>query len=122
MKSAERELTEIERKRQANETKDAANAPKNASEVNRLRIKELSKQIEDETRKLSLARAQVKKLKAQISGKPVSTSKEETVSSAPSKAKAASGEIAGAGKKAPGPARGSTSMPVPEDLYADLCR
>lgn len=132
MKSAERELIEIERKRQANENKEATAAAKNASEVTRQKIKEITKQIEEETKKLALARSQIKKLKSTSTTTKSATKEKADDSGAAttsSKGKAAAAAASadddageGEGKKSGGNSRGSTSTPLPESLYPELCR
>jgi hypothetical protein len=125
MRSAERELMEIERKRQLNESKDGASALKSSSDLARLRIKEVSKQLEDETRKLSLARAQIKKVKGQINPKEENQVEERVkvqkqsvfAESSPTKVSSTT-----ASKKTTGNTRGAVSNPVPEELFPELCR
>jgi SWI/SNF-related matrix-associated actin-dependent regulator of chromatin subfamily A member 5 len=141
MKSAERELLELERKRQAqgdlnNAAAGGNNVKSSASDITRLKIKEISKQIEDDTKKLALVRAQVKKLKSSAISDP--TSKKKAAAAAPAFAieeMAVAGnpedegkDFAAASRKSSGKegstgsTRGGIPTPLPEDLYPQLCR
>lgn len=137
MKSAERELLELERKRQAqgdlnNAAAGGNNVKSSASEITRLKIKEIAKQIEDDTKKLALVRAQVKKLKSTAVADSASKRKsnagagasveEVTASGNDDDGKDAVNKKAGGKDGATGATRGGISTPLPETLYPQLCR
>jgi hypothetical protein len=124
MRSAERELSEIEKKRQMEASQAAT---KNASDVARLRVNEINKQMEEETRKLTLARAQMKKLRAELSTgttpakvKAEKQDRDEDREAVTKKAKSAPSAF-NAASKSSGPSR-PTVHAVPADLYPALCR
>lgn len=123
MKSAERELIEIERKKQLLEAQQtaAANAPpkQNPSEAAKQKITELSKLIADEAKKLAAVRTQMEKVKKAGKEEPKA---EKEVSEPSSSSKATASAAAPVEKKqSNGPGR-LTIRPVSEDLYPELCK
>ena len=127
MKSAERELAEIERKNQLKSSSSSTDStkPRTASQLNKEKILALDKQIEEEARQLTSLRAQIKKL---TSSTPEGTStgstdkakgaKPEKVEKVDTKKKESSSGDATQQPKIPGMA----STPVPENLVPTLCR
>ena len=107
MRSAERELIEIERKRNIAEGTACLNPviqPKNATDAVKDRVAELTKQIAEETKRLSTTRAQLTKLK------------NGTNSSSTVKVPVAESSAADANFKRTG------VVPVPDGLCPELCR
>ena len=126
MKSAERELAEIERKKQSAET--AAQGPKSrsTSELNKERIVDLEKQIDAETKKLANIRSQLQKAKP--TGLRSKNSTTTTPNAAVAAVVAAAAESAAADKQQAKEAAASTRVggiqqrPVPDELLPELCR
>ena len=154
MKSAERELLEIERKRQSSNdpTSSSSSAPAkpmSQSEIVNQKFLEITKKINDETKRLAAVRSQLQKIKAggPLTEKVPSEKKAKAEKSADKKAAAAKDEVAaetsmngnneegnnnhegadekdgekGEKKKGTGQ-RGATFFPVPESLYPSLCK
>lgn len=137
MRSAERELLELERKRQVTDpsSSSAAAKLKSANEVAKDRLNDITKQIADESKRLAVARAQLQKAK-----NPPAAAGEGKGASAAVKSESSSGNIkayfeaagAGAAAEGEGAAEGtaakkvSTYKPqvnaVTEEFYHELCR
>jgi hypothetical protein len=128
MKSAERELLEIERKKQAADNQSlviATSKPKTGNnDAMRQRVQEITQQIAEESKRLAATRAQLQRLrksevgvdKVAKSAASASTSasvKDSTAESKPSTEKKSSTN-GGVGRL--------PSNPVPEELYPELCR
>lgn len=116
MRSAERELIEIERKRQASDSQSTnAAKPKNAGEIVQERLAEISKQISDEARRLAYTRSQLQKIKngnGNTSSGPGIKSFFESTEKDGSKKNSSGVNLGG---------RGVTAT-VPESLYPELCK
>ena len=125
MRSAERELAEMERKKLAADAMSTTSArPRSNAELNKERMVELTHQIGLEAKRLAVSRGQLSKLK--VAG--------PTASSAPAPAKGPSTKDAV--KKAPAPAGHAhassaasasvmgrpTSSTLPEGLLPELCK
>lgn len=126
MKSAERELAEIERKRQAADAASQIPKVRSAVDVNRERLVELEKQIEAESRKLANVRAQLQRNKSAASGDSKSTtagpsSKKPVVSSL---FDTADKQVKEQGNTTSGASRvgGIQQRPVPDENLPELCR
>lgn len=117
MRSAERELIEIERKKQVLSEGAASQKSRNLAELNRERLVDLEKQIESESRRLAHVRSQMKKLNKSNEGDSALVSKSsnsnEKVSKTSSKSKASSSTST----------TGRTLLrPVPDGLLPELCK
>lgn len=125
MRSAERELAEMERKKLAADAMSTTSArPRSNAELNKERMVELTHQIGLEAKRLAVSRGQLSKLK--VAG--------PTASSVPAPAKGPSSKDAA--KKAPAPAGHAhassaasasvmgrpTSSTLPEGLLPELCK
>ena len=125
MRSAERELAEMERKKLAADAMSTTSArPRSNAELNKERMVELTHQIGLEAKRLAVSRGQLSKLK--VAG--------PTTSSAPAPSKGPSTKDAV--KKAPAPAGHAhassaasasvmgrpTSSTLPEGLLPELCK
>lgn len=122
MRLAEKELLEIEKKRQQQEGGSTMNA-RSHSEATKQRITELSKQIADEARRLAAVRSQMDKLKKvdgtnakselkEMDLKELVNEKDSVISVKPPAHEKEKKQKAG----------GSLANPVPETYYPDLCR
>ena len=125
MRSAERELAEMERKKLAADAMSTTSArPRSNAELNKERMVELTHQIGLEAKRLAVSRGQLSKLK--VAG--------PTASSVPAPAKGPTSKDAA--KKAPAPAGHAhassaasasvmgrpTSSTLPEGLLPELCK
>lgn len=138
MRAAERELLEIERKRQSTSggpageyfSSSSAAAPVKASEVVNQKLQDLTKKINDETKRLAAVRAQLQKAKAVNSEKK---KKEKAAAAENGEATAEAGSVdeedEGKGKEGGNPlemkkilGRSGLAYPVPESLYPSLCK
>lgn len=138
MRSAERELAEIERKRQAAESASSnAQKPRSAADVNRERLAELEKQIDNESRRLANVRAQLQRIKvgkttdssipAASTTSVVNTTKEKQVkktSNIKVSDKETTEKLPSEKKKSTskGSARGGNLRQVPDGLLPELCK
>lgn len=127
MRSAERELLEIERKRQADSQTLAMTSKTKTSnsDAMRQRIQDITLQIAEESKRLAATRAQLQRLKKsdgrspEKAAKSVGNAKETTpveVKSVVDKKAVPGGGGGGAG------AGRNATHPVPESLYPELCR
>jgi hypothetical protein len=132
MRSAERELAEIERKKQAADFASSnSQKPKTPTEINRERIADLEKQIDAESRRLANVRAQLQRIKVGKTVEAAAVTTSTTVAAAPlkeklgkkPKAEKAEGEKP---EKKKGPSKGSTRggnlRQVPDGLLPELCK
>ena len=132
MRSAERELLEIERKRQATDSSSSATARlKSTGDVAKERLADITKQIAEESKRLAATRASLQKLKTTNSGTAsngaASSSSnikaffdpadKETAPSSASKKSAATSSAA-----AQVPSGRPLVNIVSEDLYPELCK
>lgn len=125
MKSAERELSEIERKKQAAESVTQQARPRSIIDMNREKLLDLEKQIEAESRKLAAVRSQLQKTKSAKSSDPGS-SLGLAGSGSTKKSAGSSGEKAnnGPGDKSSGSGHkvsGVQQRPVSEETLPELC-
>ena len=103
MRSAERELLEIEKKRLPSEIGSlTVVSSKNTQDSMKRRMVDITKSIADESKKLSLIRAQIQKLKSTSSGDLEKDGEQKT------QEKKSSGR--------------NQNVSVPESLYPVLCR
>lgn len=125
MRSAERELIEIERKKNAaSENLNAGVSGKTKSGANdalQVRVQEITEQIAEESKRLAAIRAQLQRMKkSEMSPKPVLLSMSSPSATASAARDAAEPKQE---KKAANMAQGrATTNPVPEELYPELCR
>jgi hypothetical protein len=121
MRSAERELAEMERKKMAADAMSSANVrPRSSADVNKERMLDLTHQIAVEAKRLANTRAQLAKLKSTTGG----------VAPIPMKSTSVAGAKEGAGKKTSsnepkasgGTIGGSRAQVVPEGLLPELCK
>eukprot|EP00981_Chlorochromonas_danica_P005429 scaffold1091_cov164-Ochromonas_danica.AAC.52 len=125
MRSAERELLEIERKKQSGDVQSVSAGVKTKSsstEVLRQRVHEISQQIAEESKRLAATRAQLQRMR-----KPEqSVERPKNGGYSLSTASSGAGESktnGGGEKKSSGASSGrNPSNPVPEELYPELCR
>eukprot|EP01038_Epipyxis_sp_PR26KG_P008238 gene8238-11148_t len=139
MKSAERELIEIERKRQTVDTQSFGTVArlKAAGDHAKDKLNEITKQISDESRRLANARSQLAKLKATANGLPTTTTESNGKSStgtganvndvvkAPPKTKPGpKAKVPPSDGSAPTQSKGpgQTANVVPEGIYPELCK
>jgi hypothetical protein len=134
MRAAERELSEMERKKQAADAMSTSSArPRSNADLNKERMVELTHQIGLEAKRLAVSRGQLSKLK--VAGGPAAAT-----ATAASKATtgSASKDTAAAAKKLPAAAAGHshtsasvvtvstmgrpTSSTLPEGLLPELCK
>mmetsp|Transcript_9123 Transcript_9123/g.8154 ORF Transcript_9123/g.8154 Transcript_9123/m.8154 type:complete len:1404 (-) Transcript_9123:63-4274(-) len=129
MRSAERELAEIERKKLVSDNSFTNITKfKSASDVNREKLIEIEKQIEAESRKLANARLQLQKSKGSYSDKfdktlssaVTTTSKTLTNNNQPTKATAKA--QSSAPEKTKETASSRVLKPVPDEFLPELCK
>lgn len=127
MRSAERELLEIERKKQSGDVQSVSAGVKTKSsstEVLRQRVHEISQQIAEESKRLAATRAQLQRMRKpeQSAERP----KNGGYATSTTSCGAGESKINGSGggeKKGSGASSGrNPSNPVPEELYPELCR
>ncbi len=105
MRSAERELLEIEKKRLPSESgNQALSSTKSVQDSMKRRMIDITKSIGDESKKLALVRAQIQKLKASPQSNDIADKEIEQKSQ---------------DKKT---VQRNTNVSVPESLYSTLCR
>jgi len=130
MRSAERELVEIERKRQIGGD-DALNKSKASGELVRQRLAEITQQIQEESRRLANTRSQLQKLKSLGGSNTVLGTGTGVTVNAISGATSSAGimkAFLGAGKSEskkssdPSTRVGATAMTIPDSALPDLCR
>jgi hypothetical protein len=147
MRAAERELLEIERKRQSSNDPTSSSSssaqakPMTQSEIVNQKFLEITKKINDETKRLAAVRSQLQKIKAggPLTEKSTSekkakseksdkkSNKEEAENTAEANEEGNEGGAAGEegekGEKKKGTGqRGAAFFPVPESLYPSLCK
>ena len=125
MRSAERELAEIERKKQAADSMNTGSArPRSAADTNKERLLELTQQINLEGKRLGKLRTQLQKVKAP----PASATGQSATSKA---ARDSTGSASGGGSKRPSAASesdaaggkpGNRALAVPDGLLPELCK
>ena len=115
MKSAERELSEIERKKQAAETVTQQARPRSLVDINREKLLDLEKQIEVESRKLATVRSQLQKTKSIKASDGSSSATGLVGKKASEKSNSTDKSIS-----IPKPT-GIPQRPVPEDTLPELC-
>lgn len=117
MRSAERELTEIERKKSSSDGILTAGSGKNKNgEAIRQRVQEIASQVAEESKRLAATRAQLQRLrKSESSSKPILAALSGQASKDQPEAKVE--KRSGHGGQGRGP-----SNPVPEEHYPELCR
>ena len=140
MRSAERELAEIERKKQAADAMNTGSSrPRTSADMNKERLAELTSQIASEGKRLGQLRTQLNKVKVPASGPAAAASSasaksagggasaKELSAAAGAKKSASSvaessgsGGVGGVGLGGGGP--GSRALTVPDGLLPELCR
>jgi len=130
MRSAERELAEIERKRQIGGD-DAQSKSKAGGELVRQRLAEITQQIQEESKRLANTRSQLQKLKSSNSSNTVLGTGTGVTVNAITGATSSAGimkAFLGAGKSEskkssdPSTRVGATAMTIPDTALPDLCR
>jgi hypothetical protein len=114
MRAAEREMNEIERKKQAVEALSIANSrPKDATEINKTKLESLLKEIKAESLRLTQARLQLQALKATQKPKSDGSKTATTVGAkdkdVPTGIATSSTTVNGKPGKKPGPAKSKVS-------------
>ncbi len=127
MRLAEKELVEMEKKKQQSEAAQASNnTQKSQTETTKQRIAELSRQIADESKKLSAVRVQMEKLKKGDSSGSKSEPKEKVEKEKDvAETKEVASKVDSVGEKEKekkSKVGGSIASPVPESLFPALCR
>jgi hypothetical protein len=140
MKMAEKELQEIEKKKNAAisiqvQSESKENLKKTPNDVNKERMNELTKQIEADAKRMAVIRSELQKLRSTL-GTGVDHKKEHTTTTTTTTSTkavpkddkrilAAANAIAAAAAgvpTAPINMRGIPSKPVPEGIIPDLCK
>lgn len=125
MRSAERELTEIERKKQAVDTVNINSLrPRTLADINREKIADLERQIDAETKRLATIRSQLQRSKnAKVSTEPYNSKSlliGNSLTKLPSKDKSAKNEKSTS--KAINIGRAAAVCPIPDGLLPELCK
>lgn len=133
MRAAEREVNEVEKKKQAVDSLAASSAkPKDLNELNKAKLEGLLKEIKVESARLAQARSQLQQLKS--APKPAAKAaegksavkgvKEDEAAEAPAKATKKKGKAAPDADTSTGGAKvgGPRSLVIPNSRLPELCR